>query len=214
MTRILLTTTNINPLAKNVTAQIEATRANMINSLQDQQRALQISRKNVIDQNSQINNMVNTVPAQERQYVNLSRERDVKQELYLFLLQQEETTAITKASNIPSASVIAVPKTEYEPYFPSKLLTLALGILAGLGLPFAFIFFKQVLNKKIQSREDITDNTDCSILAEIGHTETIKGILQEQHSRSILAEQFRIFRTNLDFLVAEKNALKYCLLLQ
>ena len=99
--------------------------------------------------------------------LDLSRELDVKQSLYLFLLQQEESTAITKASNIPSASVIAVPKSEYKPYFPSKTIVLGISGILGLIFPVAFIILKYTLNSHIISRDDIKEKTDCPILQKL-----------------------------------------------
>ncbi|HEX5150787.1 MAG TPA: polysaccharide biosynthesis tyrosine autokinase [Parafilimonas sp.] len=209
--KLLLSTTENNPLVESVNIQLNMVRDDMIKNLENQQRALEITRNNIVGQNSQINNMVSNVPVQEREYVDLSRERDVKQALYLFLLQQEETTAITKASNIPSASVIAVPKADYKPYFPSKMMVMAIGALAGFALPFGFIVLKYTFNNKIESREDVTNNTNCPILAEIGHSDDISGVLKEEHSRTVLAEQFRIFRTNMDFLTSQKKCPKILL---
>jgi len=202
--KLLLSTTESNPLVKNADAQLSGVRDDMIKSLENQQQALQVTRSKIVGENSLINNMVNDVPVQERQYVDLSRERDVKQALYLFLLQQKETTAITKASNIPSASVIATPKTEYQPYFPSKAMVLAISLVLGLLIPVGYIIIKYALNTRIISREDITDETDCPILTEIGHSENVNNLLTEEYGRSVLAEQFRVFRTNMDFLTGRK----------
>jgi capsular exopolysaccharide synthesis family protein len=206
--KLLLSTTESNPIVRNIDVQLESVRNDMIKSLESQQQALQVTRNKIVGENSVLNNMVSNVPVQERKYIDLSRERDVKQALYLFLLQQKETTAITKASNIPSASVIAAPKTEYKPYFPSKLLILAIGLVLGFVIPVAYIILKYTLNNRIISRDDITQETDCPILAEIGHSEKINGLLMEEHGRTVLAEQFRVFRTNMDFLTGQKSCPK------
>jgi capsular exopolysaccharide synthesis family protein len=48
--------------------------------------------------------------------------------------------------------------------------------------------------------------TECNILSEIGHNEKTMELLSMEHEgRSILAEQFRIFRTNLNFLAGRKK---------
>jgi len=202
--KLLLSTTESNPLVRNIDAQLSGVRNDMIRSLENQQQALEVTKSKIVGENSLINNMVNNVPVQERQYVDLSRERDVKQALYLFLLQQKETTAITKASNIPSASVIAAPKTEYKPYFPSKPVVLIIGFVLGLVIPVGYMIIKYALNTRIISREDITEETNCTILAEIGHSENVNNLLTDEYGRSVLAEQFRVFRTNLDFLTSQK----------
>ena len=182
--RLLLSTTENNPLVQNIDAQLNAARGDMIKNLENQESTLQTTRNNLVAQNEQINTVLGSVPGQERQYVDLSRELDVKQSLYLFLLQQEESTAITKASNIPSASVIAVPKSDFKPYFPSKILVLGISGILGLMFPVAFVILKYTLNSRIISREDIKEKTDCPILAEIGHSDSENNILQEEHSRT------------------------------
>jgi len=206
--RLLLSTTESNPLVKNIDAQLTGARNDMIRGLENQQQALQVTKSKIVGENSIINNMVNEVPVQERQYLDLSRERDVKQALYLFLLQQKETTAITKASNIPSASVIAAPKTEFLPYFPKKSIVLGIGFLLGLIIPTGYVILKYTLNTRIITKEDITEITDCSILAEIGHSEKAGMLSMKEEGRSVMAEQFRIFRTNMDFIIGKKECPK------
>jgi hypothetical protein len=64
---------------------------------------------------------------------------------------------------------------------------------------------KQVLSNKIVSREDITSNTAVPIIAEVGH---YYGGANTQHERcwqnSRFAEQFRVFRTNMEFITKQK----------
>jgi uncharacterized protein involved in exopolysaccharide biosynthesis len=104
--RLSLTVKENNPIASNLSAQIKNARADLVKSLQSQQRALEISKDKIVQQNTQFAGAIKNVPVQERQYVDLSREKDVKQALYLYLLQKKEETAITRASNIPNASII------------------------------------------------------------------------------------------------------------
>ena len=151
-TGFYLSTTEGNPLVQNMDAQLNAARGDMIKNLENQENTLQTTRTNLVNQNAQINTVLGGVPGQERQYIDLTRELDVKQSLYLFLLQQEESTAITKASNIPSASVIAIPKSEFKPYFPSKLLVLGICGILGLMFPVAFVILKYTLNSHIISQ--------------------------------------------------------------
>lgn len=200
--KLLLSTTENNPIVKNIDGQLTSLRGDMVKSLQNQQKALQIAHTKIASENVHINTMVSNVPVQERKFVDLSRERDVKQALYLFLLQQKEQTAITKSSNIPSAAIIETPKSEYRPYFPSSMMVYAVGLLVGLLIPSVYVGLKYTLTNRIVSKEDITDNTDCNVLAEIGHSKT-EALLAEDAGRSILAEQFRLFRTNMDFITPQ-----------
>lgn len=203
--RLSLTVKDNNPIASNLNAQIKNIKSDLVKSLQSQQRALEIGRDKLIQQNRQIAGAMQNAPMQERQYVDLSRERDVKQALYLYLLQKKEESAITRASNIPNASTIQQPKTDYLPYFPNKILIAAAAFLLAFILPTGFIFIKQLLSNRIVGREDITSKTSIPIVAEIGHYDD-EGILDMKRSgRTAVAEQFRVFRTNMDFLIREKT---------
>jgi capsular exopolysaccharide synthesis family protein len=202
--RLSLATTDQNPYVQNLDIQINSAKFNIKKSLTNQQKAFEISKDRLIAQNALINNTVQNIPLQERTYIGLSREQSVKQTLYLFLLQKKEETNITKASNISSASIIENPKSEYLPYFPQKLLIMALSLALGLLLPTAFVIMKHFLSNKIMTREDITDATNCNILAEIGHSENTSLLIKDE-ARSVRAEQFRVLRTNMDFLTGQKK---------
>ncbi|HEY2727188.1 MAG TPA: polysaccharide biosynthesis tyrosine autokinase, partial [Parafilimonas sp.] len=140
----------------------------------------------------------------------LSRQQDIKQQLYIFLLQKKEETAITKASNIPSASVIQTPKSDFKPYFPKKILLFPLGFLLGLIIPAIYITAKFFLNTKVLSRGDIEQVTDVPTIAEISHSNKPDSMmLINNDARSVIAEQFRAFRTNLQFLGIQRKCPVY-----
>jgi tyrosine-protein kinase Etk/Wzc len=198
-----------NTMVKNLDLQIQNVRQDMIKSLQSQQKAAELSKQQILSQNASTNNSIYNMPTQERAYLNLTRERDVKQQLYLYLLQKKEETAVTRASNISNASVIETPQASLSPYFPNKYLVFGISFFLGIALPTGFVMIKYALNNKIDNKDDILKETDCNILAEIGHNERkIELLSMEQEGRSILAEQFRIFRTNLSFLISKRKCAK------
>ena len=196
-----------NPITQNLEGQISNLRADMIRSLENQLKALNTTRNQIVNENSTIRTLVNNVPVQERQFVDLSREQGVKQALYLYLLQKKEETAITEASNLAGASIIATPKSDFLPYFPRTILILAASIILGLIVPTVIILLKNILHNRIISREDIKGITNANILAEIGHSHT-KLLSMKEEGRSMLAEQFRVFRTNMDFITGQKKCSK------
>lgn len=200
-TQLLLSAKETNPSIQNIDLQINSLRTDIFKSLQNQQKALEISRDSIRKENSLIDNLVHEVPAQERLYVDMTRERDVKQALYLYLLQKKEETAITRASNISNASVIERPRTNVQPYFPNKILIIAASLLLGLILPTVGIIIRHIFNNRILTRDDITDISSTPILAEIGHSDKIGLLSMKTEGRSIIAEHFRVFRTNMDFLI-------------
>ena len=203
--RLLVSVKENNPLIQNLNTQLSGLRSDIERSLVNLQKSIEIGRQQLVQQNSKINNLVYNAPAQEREYIDYTREKDVKQALYLYLLEKKEETSISKASSLSNASVIEKPKSDYLPYFPNKILIFAVCGLLGLIIPTLFILLKDIFSNRITSRDDITNSTNVTILAEIGHNENTTLISVEKEGRTSIAEQFRVLRTNLDFVAGGKK---------
>src|SRR5690606_31476533 len=121
---------------------------------------------------SQLEGAIRNVPATERTYLDLERQQQIKQELYIFLLQKREETAISKTSNISNSRIIDTPKAENIPISPQKSTFFVLGLLVGLALPFMILYILDILNTRIQNKDDIKRRTKVSIIGEIGHNDT------------------------------------------
>jgi capsular exopolysaccharide synthesis family protein len=198
--KLLVSVKEDNPLIKNLNTQLTNLRNDIQRSLSNQQKALNISREQLINENKEISKIVFSVPKQERVFFDFSREKEIKQALYLYLLQKKEETSISKAANISNTSILERPKSAYLPYFPSPVLSLAVCIMLGILVPTMILMLREFFNNKISSREDISSKTKIPIIGEIGHS-TSDGLLNlEADSRYALAEQFRVLRTKLNFI--------------
>ena len=83
------------------------------------------------------------------------------------------------------------------PVKPNKRTIQILAILVGIGLPALLIFIGEILNDKINTRFDIERLTQAPILGEIGHSFADNTLIVNKTSRTMVAEQFRIIRSNL-----------------
>lgn len=198
--KLLVSVKESNPLIQNLNAQVATLRGDIERNLINQKRNIEIGRNQLVAENARINQLVYEAPAHERQYIDYSREKEVKQALYLYLLQKKEETSITKASNVSNATVIETPKSDYLPYFPDKIVIFGASIMLGLVLPTLIILLKDLFNNRIVSRDDITSGTKVTILSQIGHSETAGLLSIDKDSRNSVTEQFRVLRTNLDFI--------------
>jgi len=197
--------TEDNPYMQNLNNQIALARADMLSSLKGMKRALNISLEKIDARSNMLAGKVNEVPVVERGFLDLSRQQQIKQELYVFLLQKREETAISKTSNTSNCKIIEPPAST-GPISPIRTNILGYGILVGLLIPFATIFVADRLNNKVNSREQVTNNTQVSIIGEIGKSVNILDtIVVEQGSRTPISEQFRALRTNLAFFLNENE---------
>jgi len=200
--RRLLSATLNNPTVRNLDQQLANLRADMLANLENTRNRFETTRNELRRKTGQLESEVRRVPATERQYLDLARQQQIKQELYIYLLQKREETAISKTANISNSRIIDPPKAEPLPFSPRRTRTLAMGLLIGLIIPAASIYLRDLLNTRIRNRDDIQKQTPLPIVGEISHSASKQTLVVTKDSRAPIVEQFRALRTNLAFYLS------------
>ncbi|HEY8919690.1 MAG TPA: polysaccharide biosynthesis tyrosine autokinase, partial [Chitinophaga sp.] len=203
--RALLSNTETNPFVQNLNQQLKGLRTDLQNNLASLKQGIQAGLAGLQHNANLVSSEIRSVPGKERVFLDYSRQQTVKQELYLFLLKKREESAISKSSNIAIARIIDLGKSEPLPFKPRRALTYLLGLIGGILLLSAWLYLRELLNRRVTDKEDITKNTPAPILAEIGHNANHERVVVEKESRSPVAEQFRAMRTNLQFILSGKK---------
>lgn len=192
-----------NPIIQTIDAQLQVLRKDMFTGLQTIRQSLQAGIEAMKKNTSSVDNLIHQAPAQERTFLEYSRQQNIKQQLYLFLLQKKEETAISRSSTISNIRVIDRGRAETKPISPKKALVLSAAFLLGILLPFSYSYIRELTDAKVRNREEIEKKTKAPILAEILHNKVKAGpgIIVRATSRDPLSEQFRILRTDLNFLL-------------
>jgi tyrosine-protein kinase Etk/Wzc len=203
--RALMSVTAETPFVQNLNKQIDEMRAGILANVQSSKSTFVITRDRLRSQVDKAQGQIQGVPQIEKDYLQLARNQQIKQELYIFLMQKAEETAISKMSNISIAKVIAKPKAGLYPISPSKKVAVGLAIFLGLAVPLGIIVIKGLLDTTIGSKDDIVSMTDVPVIGEISHNITKNNLVVLQDSRSAVAEQFRALRSNLSFYLKNKG---------
>ncbi|SHK34796.1 GumC family protein [Epilithonimonas mollis] len=146
-------------------------------------------------------------PTQERIFRNIERQRNLKESLYLYLLQKREENAITMAVTTPKAKVVN-PAYTVGIVKPNYTQVRILALLIGLILPLLIIFIKNILDTKVRSREDVESlGSNIPVIAEIPQADEIKPLVSG-NDFTIFAESFRMLTSNLKFLLRSKEIYK------
>ena len=198
--RILKSATTENPSVIKLDQQISSLKLNMAASLKRLQSNLRIQNRDIQSQENLLNSKIGKIPVQERQFRVIARQQKVKEELYLYLLQKREETAISLAATEPNARVIDVAKAGKFPVSPKKKIIYLAGILIGLLIPFGFIYINSLLDTKIKSKLDLEGKTQIPFIGDIPTSNDV-GELIKSESRTSSAEAIRIVRTNLEFML-------------
>ncbi|MBZ4043041.1 GumC family protein [Flavobacterium hibisci] len=198
--RILKSATTENPSVVKLDAQISSLKANVATSLKRMQSNLQIQNRDLKSQERILNSKIGKIPVQERQFRVIARQQKVKEELYLYLLQKREETAISLAATEPNARVIDAAKANKIPVSPKKKVIYLAGLLIGLLIPFGIIYGHDLLDTKIKSRLDLEGKTQIPFIGDIPTSEDANELIKTE-SRTSSAEAIRIVRTNLEFML-------------
>lgn len=197
--RMLRTTRPDNPIVQGMADQLANLRLNILENLQNIKNSLIITRDQLQENYAQFESRVQQVPSIERDLLEINRQQGTKEQLYLYLLQKREESALSLVATVSNLKVVDAATAEEEPVLPKTNLIYVLAVLLGLGLPFAGIHLKEALNDKVQELRDVEQATSTPVLGEITFKKTRHPLVVTQDSRTTVAEQFRQIRANLQF---------------
>ncbi|MFC7347710.1 GumC family protein [Chryseobacterium zhengzhouense] len=195
-----------NPLIKEANKQIEEMKSSLVESLQKNVTSLELAKRKVETQLGGSEQMISKIPAREKLFRSIERQQQIKENLYLLLLQKREEAAISMEITAEKARIIDKAFSGRKPISPKKMIILAISLVLGFVIPFLFIYIKLLLQSKIIRRNDLSKLTDVPVLAEIPKLRNKENVLVSFNDVSPMAEAFRIFVTNLKFLLPVKDS--------
>jgi len=203
--RMLRTTLPNNPLVQDINEQLSSLQLNIMENLHNIKNGLQITQKSLQSTSGRFRSQIQKVPSIERDLLEISRQQGTKGNLYLYLLQKREESALAQEITVSKSRMLDPATVEDKPVSPKKTLVYLLAVIFGLGLPFSGIYIKDSLNDKVQSKRDVHRGTSTPILGQISHNSTGKNLIVTEESGTSIAELFRLVRSNLQFATAGKE---------
>ncbi|RDV16105.1 capsular biosynthesis protein [Pontibacter diazotrophicus] len=202
--RILRTTRPNNPIVASVDEQLENLKGNIQENIQNIRQGLSITRESLQTRASASRSGIQQVPTMERELLEINRDQAIKTNVYLYLLHKREEAAISLAATVSNSRVID-PATASGPVHPQTQMVYLIALLAGIAVPFAGITVKNMLNDTVEQTRDVEQATATPVLGELNNSGTNETLVVTQDSRSPIAEQFRLIRSNLQFATAGKE---------
>ena len=200
--RVQRTATTNNPVLSQMDLQLAVLRENIISSISSISNTLSIAKENIDKQFGKIESMRYGLPSQERQFVEVVRTKELKEQLYLFLYEKREENALTLASTVMPAKVIATPQMNPTPSAPNLKMIAMICLVLGVCFPIGIIYLYHFFNDKIS---DDSKDLERRIKVPFG------GVLVQNHHgehvavregvNSASAELFRLLRTNIHFML-------------
>ncbi|SHE33697.1 capsular exopolysaccharide family [Bacteroides faecichinchillae] len=203
--RLLNTSTENNPAIINLTASIQAMKTNVRATMNGVLQGLLITKADLDREAKRFSRRISDAPGQERQYVSITRQQEIKAGLYLMLLQKREENAITLAATANNAKIIDEPIADDVPVSPRRLIIYLIALILGMGVPAAAIFLIRLFKFKIEDRTDVEKLTKIPIVGSIPladeKQEKQGSIVVFENQNNLMSEAFRNIRTKLQFMI-------------
>ena len=203
--RLLRTSTENNPTIVNLDTSIRAMKANVQATLEGTLQGLMITKESLDREASRYSRRISNAPGQERAYVSIARQQEIKAGLYLMLLQKREENAIALAATANNAKIIDEAIADDIPVSPKRSMIYLIALILGVGIPVGIIYLIELTKFKIEGRADVEKLTSVPVVGDIPLTDEKNdkngSIAVFENKNNLMSETFRNIRTNLQFML-------------
>ena len=195
-----------NPYVSNMSNKLEQLKKNIFSSVLAYEEQCQKALDRIKRDNKRTKGMFSQIPKKEKFLRSIERQQIIKETLYIMLLEKREEAAVNLAVTSPSIKIVDYALTNGKPISPKHRNTYLIAFFFALLLPLAVMYIIFLLDTKVHSKLDIEQQTD-NIAPVIGEIPFIKhkNLISGYNDQSVLAESFRILRTNINHTLVENK---------
>ena len=205
--RFLANSSIDNTVVKNLYEQLVSIRISIVNSLDNLIASLkiQIKETNQYEQSS-ISKIAN-VSSFHRYMTNIDRQLKIKEDLYLYLLKQQEKSEIQRTTTESNCTVVDVADGLVAAIAPNKMQILLICLLLGFIIPIVCLYVSSFFKTKVYTQKDIKDATDIPLMGDIPFKKITEenSIVVERRNHDIINESFRLLRDHIEIIDVEQQ---------
>ena len=199
--RVRRTASDSNPVLNQMESQLTAMRENIITTISSLTSTLTIAKQDIERRQGTINTQRNNLPNQEQEFIEVMRNKVLKEELYLFLYKQREENALTLASTVTPAKVVNTPQMNPTPVAPRLSIIGLFCLILGVMLPLAVMIMYDIMNNRISDEaRELERRLKIPLGGSLVKNHHGGHIAVREGENSVSAELFRTLRTNLRFM--------------
>lgn len=198
--RIQKSSTTTNPLVVSLEDQIVSLRQSIKAALSNLITTHELKITELGKHEKSLNRKISTVPKQEREFREIQRQQQIKESLYLYLLQKREETAIALAVTVSNAKVIDSAYSSGSIVSPNKRFYFTIALAIGFLLPLLVIYLLELFNTRVRSKDELI-KLNIPYLGELPSVRGGSKLVVKVNDKSASSEAFRSIRTNIAFML-------------
>ncbi|KIA96291.1 hypothetical protein OA93_16770 [Flavobacterium sp. KMS] len=188
-----------NPSVQVVLSSLKNQKDNIINSIKGYKQQLETTRNQGVLAQRTADGAFSTLPEKEKVLRNIERQQNLKENLYLLLLQKREEASINLAVTVPNTKIIDYAITNNIPIYPKTSFVFLMALMLGLFIPFGALYLLFKFDNKIYSTNDIEKiNNHIPILGELPSLQENKN--ENNEANLEVLEAFRTLVHNTEFI--------------
>lgn len=199
--RILRTATDDNPVIAQMNDQLAIMRQNIIATIGSVRESLKIRQRNLMSQDSKYNRKIKDAPEQQREYVRVLRQQQLRERLYAYLYEKREENALMLAATTMPAKVLDVPQRDVKSQSPRLIKLMLICIFLGLVIPAGILYLYVLFNDKIDDPKEFETRVKAPVLGQLVQNSRNAHIAIHEGESTVSAELFRLIRTNLRYVI-------------
>lgn len=131
-----------NPTVEIINEQLDAMRANMVETVRNLKKGFALTRNNLKKQESFLDSRLKGMPTQEREFIDIKRQQFLKQELFMYLLQQKESNSLTFNTTTPKSQIVDPAYALSKPLSPKLEIVLIIILFMTFVMGSGYIILK------------------------------------------------------------------------
>lgn len=183
--------TDKHPDVVELSNEIRSLESSLRGSVKSLYNSVQKQKADLIATKNKYESSLSGMPSTELGLMNLSRNFEVNQKMYSYLLEKKAEFEIMNAATISKNRILDNAIIYPQPVKPKRSLIMMVGLILGLILGLFAAFIKEFFNNKIITPEDVERITDIPMY----------GVVPEnKHEETAFTESLNMIRTNMEFI--------------
>ncbi|OXA74385.1 hypothetical protein B0A67_00990 [Flavobacterium aquidurense] len=184
-----------NPSLQLLVSTLVSLKSNIINSVKGFKQQLQTTLVQSESAQKAADGSFASIPEKEKVLRSIERQQNLKESLYLLLLQKREEASINLAVTVANTKIIDYAITDIYPVSPQRSKIVLIALFLGMVFPFTILFVIFKLDNKIYSAADVEN-----IAANIPVLVELPTLKEDKDSQVQNTEAFRTLANNTNFI--------------